>query len=238
MLGHAAAGDRGLDARNDTADLVLPAAAGAESLLEQERLGDQFIVFGLSSDSGMQCGQQSGGENAAGAQPRALGHAALGGNDQAAAKASEHGGQRFTVSRRIARQAERDLVQGERIPDADLLRQLVGVADFDVLAEIVRLQNEYWLPDGADHRPHGVLTVEFDGDVHHMAAAFVAIRRRVAPSAREIQTHRGGGFDAHSGTDSCVARIGNPDAGATQFTGFGDPGERGAGDGISMLSQR
>ena len=69
------------------------------------------------------------------------------------------------------------------------VRQLLVCADDFAVAEVNAPQHDVPLFGRSDESLQGLLSVQVDGEVHHIASFHQTVRRRVRPSTRNINSH-------------------------------------------------
>jgi hypothetical protein len=195
LLRQAGRGFDEFDAAKDAARLILPAAAGRQHLLQRQRAGKQDVSIPSQSAQIAQRGQNRRRQNAARAQARSLGR----GRDQrdfnAAAKFGQLLRQRGESApgmkaRQKSGQGEGGLGQGKRIARLGESFQ-IGVG-FDALlhAKINRAHDQFRPLAQFGKHLNGRLAVDVHRQIEHVPAILDAIRRRVGPTAGQIQPHR------------------------------------------------
>ena len=172
---HAGARAGDLRAAHAAADLVLPAAAGGERLLEAQHVVEQRALVGRGARHAADHRQDHRAQDAGGAEAAALRYADERGQLDAAAELFEHAAERHAGGpvRHFGREAgdgQRGLGQREAVFRAAVVEEFLEVADFEVDADVDRAEPDDGLLHNAAVALDGRLAVEVDGDVEHVAA--------------------------------------------------------------------
>jgi len=189
-----------LDAVDDASDLVLPATAGGQRLLEAQHLVEQLPLREVLADDPRDRGGNHRAHDTGGSQAASLGNGGQGRQLDSASKVLQRlsqGTRPRSAARpgRQARQRQGRLGQGETAGGFAVVQQVLEPANLDANAQVDRADADDRLVDHADVRLDRRLSVEVDRRVHHAAAPLERIGGRVGPAPADIEPRRRAGPD-------------------------------------------
>jgi len=177
------------DPAGQSPDLVLPAPAGRNHLLQTEDLIEELRFLNRRAQQRRESLQHRTGQDTARAQPRSPRDRSPRGQAQPASKGGQEVAQRrvrVCRARDYTAEDECRLEQRKRIRRVGIVENVADGTWADRGLDIARLEQDGWLGKHLGLSEDGQRSTQPDGSVQHGAAAFEGVGRGIRPATPQV----------------------------------------------------